>query len=100
MESLFAERLDEWVAERAAHSEALGEARGLERGEARGLERERALLARLAGRKFGPDAASRLAEAVAGVDDPDRLGEIGEAVLLCANGDEFRARAEEIARRR
>ncbi len=132
MESLFAERLDEWVAERAARSaeriaariaarsaarsEALGEARGLERGEARGearglergealgeargLERERALLARQAGRKFGAEAASRLAAAVAGVDDPDRLEEVGDAVIVCATGAEFLTRAEEIARRR
>ena len=104
MESLFAERLDEWVAERAerraerivARSEALGEARGLERG----LERERALLARLADRKFGAEAASRLAAAVAGVDDPDRLEEVGDAVIVCATGAEFLTRAEEIARRR
>ncbi len=108
MESLFAERLDEWMAERAARSEArgvaLGEARGLERGEARGeargLERERALLARQADRKFGADAASRLSAAVAGVEDPDRLEEVGDAVIVCATGAEFLARAEEIARRR
>ncbi len=123
MESLFAERLDEWVAERAERSaariaersealgEARGEARGLELGEARGLElgearertrgleRERALLARLADRKFGADAASRLAAAVAGVDDPDRLEEVGDAVIVCASGDALLARAEEIARR-
>ncbi len=96
METLFAERLDEWMAER--------EARGLERGASRertlGLERERALLARQAGRKFGADAASRLSAAVAGVEDPDRLEEVGDAVIVCATGAEFLARAEEIARRR
>ncbi len=104
MESLFAERLDEWVAERAARGLELGEARGVSLGEARervrGLERERALLARLAGRKFGADAASRLAAAVAGVEDPDRLEEVGDAVIVCASGDALLARAEEIARRR
>ena len=99
MESLFAERLDEWVAERAARSEARGLERGEARGLERGLERERALLARQAGRKFGPDAASRLAAAVATVDDPDRLEEVGEAVIVCATGAELLARAEEIARR-
>ncbi len=123
MESLFAERLDSLLAEREARSEALGEARGLELGEARGLElgearglergearglergvargleRERALLARQAGRKFGAAAASRLAAAVAGVDDPDRLEEVGDAVIVCASAAEFLARAKEIARR-
>ena len=100
MESLFAERLDEWVAERAARSAArdVTRERALER--ARGLERERALLARLADRKFGAEAASRLTAAVAGVDDPDRLEEVGDAVIMCATGAEFLARAEEIARRR
>ena len=113
MSTVFAERLEKWLderaeeraeeraakrvaerlAEHAAHERARGEARGLERG----LELERALLARLAGRKFGPDAASRLAAAVAGVDDPERLEEVGEAVILCASGAEFLARAEEIA---
>ncbi len=92
MESLFAERLDEWMAEREARVEA--------QVEARGLERERALLARQAGRKFGADAASRLAAAVAGVENPDRLEEVGDAVIVCASGDALLARAEEIARRR
>ncbi len=112
MESLFAERLDEWVAERAERSAASIAERIAERivarsaarsealGEARGLERERALLARQAGRKFGATAASRLAAAVAGVDDPDRLEEVGDAVIVCATGDALLARAEEIARRR
>ena len=100
MESLFAERLDEWMAEREARVEARSLERGEARGEARGLERERALLARQAGRKFGADAASRLAAAVAGVEDPDRLEEVGDAVIVCASGAEFLTRAEEIARRR
>ena len=104
MTTMFEKRLDDLLAERGARERALGlergEARGLERGEARGLERERALLARQAGHKFGPDAASRLAAAVAEVDDPDRLEEVGEEVILCATGAEFLARAEDIARRR
>ena len=64
------------------------------------MARARALLARQAGRKFGPDAAARLAAAVAGVDDPDRLEDVGEEAIACANGAEFPARAGEIARRR
>ena len=90
MTTMFEERLDSLLAERGARERALGEARG--------LERERALLARQAGRKFGPDAASRLAAAVTGVDDPDRLEEVGEAVILCESGAEFPARVEDIAR--
>ncbi len=99
METLFAERLDEWMAEREARVEARVEAQVEARERTLGLERERALLARLAGRKFGADAASRLSAAVAGVEDPDRLEEVGDAVIVCATGAEFLARAEEIARR-
>ena len=88
MGTMFEERLNGLLAKR--------EARGFERG----LELERALLVRLAGRKFGPDAASRLAAAIAGMNDSDRLEEVGDAVIACAGGAEFLDRAEEIAGRR
>ena len=85
MGTLLAERIDEF-AER--HLE-----RGREQGRERGLEEERALLARQAARKFGAGTAERLAALLGGIDDPERLAEIGEAVIDCADGSALLARA-------
>ena len=88
MKPLLAERIDQYV-------ERCSLERGLERGLAQGLERERALLSRLAERKFGKETAARLA----GMDDPERLDEIGEQVIDCATGDELLARSRSTSRR-
>ena len=66
----------------------------------RRLEWERALLSRQAGRKFGADTSARLAALLAGVADTDRLAEIGDLVVDCADGAELLARAREDADRR
>ncbi len=79
MKPLLAERIDQYV-------ERCSLERGLERGLAQGLERERALLSRLAERKFGKETAAR-------------LDEIGEQVIDCATGDELLARSRSTARR-
>lgn len=76
MGTLLAERIDEFAERRAQ-----------ERGREQGLEQERALLVRLAARKFGAETAERLAELLGGIDDADCLAEIGEAVIDCADGD-------------
>ena len=94
--------------ENAAAREEARLARELENATARtraetleqGLERERALLSRQAGRKFGADAGVRLAALLAGVADTDRLAEIGDLVVDCADGAELLARAREDANRR
>ena len=65
-----------------------------------GLERERTLLSRLAVRKFGAETGAGLAALLAGVADPDRLAEIGDLVVDCADGAELMARAREDAERR
>ena len=86
MGPLLARRIDESI--------EAGVARGLEQG----LEQERAMLARLAGRKFGAETGARLAELLAGVTDAERLAGIGDLVIDCADGAELLARAEETAR--
>ena len=57
-----------------------------------GLEHERALLRRMAASRFGTETAERLAEALAGITDPERLAEIGEWLVRCETGGEFLAR--------
>ena len=97
MGTLLAERIDEFAERRAEERAAERHARGLEQGREqgleRGLERERALLARQAGRKFGAATAERLAALIGGIEDAERLAEIGEAVIDCADGAALLARA-------
>ena len=64
---------------------------------AEGLEQERALVSRLAARKFDAETAARLAELLNRVDDPECLAEIGEQVIDCATGAELLARARRAA---
>ena len=69
---------------------------GIEQGRAQGIEegrvRERALLCRQAARKFGDDTSERLAAALAGVTDPDRLALVGDWIIECATAAELVAR--------
>ena len=104
MGSLLARRIDEYVETRVKTGIEAGIEAGIARTRAetleQGLERERALLSRQAGRKFGADAGARLAALLAGVADTDRLAEIGDLVVDCADGAELLARAREDADRR
>ena len=76
-----------------------GRAQGIERGaggDAEGVEQgrheERALLCRLAARKFDVGAAEGLAAALADVTDPDRLARVGDWIIECATASELLAR--------
>ena len=75
------ETLDEWAEEKFR----LGQAEGMKWG----IQRERALLIRQAQRRFGADVAEALSKLVGGVDDPDRLAEVGDLVVDCATGREL-----------
>ena len=75
--AVLAEKIDRWGAEI------------LERGIEQGIEQEKALLHRLASRRFGPAAAERLSAALAGVTDANRLAEAGEWIVDCATAAEF-----------
>ncbi len=70
----------------------------LEQGRAQGIEQgreeERALLCRLAARKFDAAAAETLAAAIAGVTDPDRLARVGDWIIECATAAELLARVD------
>ena len=65
---------------------------GRARGLAQGLGDQRALLCRLAARKFGASAAERLAAALSGVGDPARLAEVGDWIIECATAADLLAR--------
>ena len=70
--------------------------RGLERGREQGLEQgraeERALLCRLAARKFDAATGERLSAALADVADPARLAAVGDWIIECGTADELLAR--------
>ena len=68
-----------------------------EEGRAEVIEQERALLRRLAERKFGADTAERAAPLLAGIGEPERLADVGEWIIDCASGDELIARLEATA---
>ncbi len=71
----------------------------LEQGRAQGIEQgrheERALLCRLAARKFDGGAAEGLAAALAGVTDADRLARVGDWIIECATASELLARVRD-----
>ena len=83
-------RMDEWEQEWFRQGREAGVRRGREEGRAE----ERALLLRQAARRFGADTAEALAGLLEGVDDADRLAEIGEMIVDCRTGDELLARVE------
>ena len=87
---MLAETLDEWAEEKYRQ----GRVAGIERGHLKGrVEGERALLVRLAQRRFGADIAEALSKLVGEVDDPERLAQVGDMVVDCATGRELLDRA-------
>ena len=60
---------------------------GRAQGRTAGVAEQRALLVRLAARKFDAATAERLAAGLAGIEDPDRLAAIGDRIIDCADGD-------------
>ena len=67
----------------------------LEKGLEEGIERERALVRRLAVRRFGPGVVASLGPILDQLSDPDRIAAIADGVLECETADEFIARARE-----
>ncbi len=75
-----------------------GREMGLTEGKEQGLERQRAILLRLAARKFDADTATRLEALLAAIDDPDRLAVLGDHVIDSDDGEELLSRATGVAR--
>ncbi len=78
--TMLAETVQEWTAE------------WVEQGREEG---QRALLCRLATRKFDTVAGERLAAALAGVADPDRLAQVGDWIIECETPTELYARLDD-----
>ena len=62
---------------------------GREEGRREGIEHERELLRRQAAARFGLATADCLAAAIGAQTDPQRLMEVGEAIVRCATGNEL-----------
>ena len=75
-------RMDEWEQE------------WFRQGREAELAEERALLRRQAARRFGAETAEALGRLLEGVDDADRLAEVGEMIVDCGTGDELLGRIE------
>ena len=75
-----------------------GRVEGIEQGIEQGRHEERALLCRQAARKFGGDTSDRLAAALTGVTDPDRLAQVGDWIIECATAADLIARVVEDGR--
>jgi hypothetical protein len=95
------ERVSEWPRQWRQEGLEQGLAQGIEQGRAQGIEQgvveqgrdeERALLCRQAARKFDAAAGERLAAALAGVTDPDRLAQVGDWIIECATASDLLAR--------
>ena len=98
----------DWVAEGREQGLEQGREQGLEQGREQGLEQgreqgleqgleqgraeERALLCRLAARKFDAATGERLAAALADVTDAERLAEVGDWIIECGTEAELFAR--------
>ena len=63
---------------------SLGREQGISLGREEGMEHERQLLRRLAAARFDSATADRLAAAIGAEADPQRLMEVGEAIVRCA----------------
>ena len=78
--TMLAETVQEWTAE------------WVEQGREQG---QRALLCRLAAQKFDAAAAQRLASALEGIADPNRLAQVGDWIIECATAAELWARFQD-----
>ena len=77
---MLAETVQEWTAE------------WVEQGQ---LQGQRKLLCRQAARKFDAVAAARLAAKIEGVEDADRLAQVGDWIIECETADDLFARFED-----
>ena len=80
---MLAETVQEWTAE------------WVQQGREEGIQGQRALLCRQAARKFDAAAGERLAAALDGVADPDRLADVGDWIIECETAAELFARLTE-----
>ena len=87
------ERLQKYYDELERQADERGMARGLEQGIARGREQilieERALLRRMAARRFGDDVAASVAAMLVDIEDSEGFAAVGDAIVDCTTGYEI-----------
>ena len=87
------ERLQKYYDELERQAVERGLEQGLEQGRLRAREQflveERALLRRMAERRFGTPVADRLASVLAHIADNDGFAAVGDAIVDSASGDEL-----------
>ena len=88
--AMLAERVQEWYRE--------AREQGMEQGIEQGRAEERALLCRLAARKFDAGTGDRLSGLLSRFTAPGQLGEVGDWIIECDTGAELLARIEGMAR--
>ena len=93
--TMLAEQVREWTEEWVEEGREQGIAQGREQGIAQGRAEERALLCRLAERKFGAATARRLAAALEDVADAGRLAEVGDWIIKCGTAADLLARVSD-----
>ena len=86
------ERVAEWPKQWLQEGREQGIAEGREQGLTRGVDQQRALLCRQAAARFDADTATRLADLLAPIADPERLAEVGDWLVRCDTAAEFFAR--------
>ena len=93
MATILQARWDRYDADVRAEERELGLAQGRELGRAD----ERARLHRQAALKFGPGAAERFSDRLAGLTDREDMDRVGDWIIECESGDELLARMRSIA---
>lgn len=88
--------LEEAITEWRQAAIAEGRSQGIAEGRSQGRAEERALLRRLAARRFGADAGDALATLLGHEDDSERLATIGDLVVDAANSDELLRRGRSV----
>ena len=94
------ERLQKWYDELERQAKERGMARGIEQGIEQGMARgreqilteERALLRRMAERRFGTSVATGVAALLSDMDDSEGFAAVGDAIVDCTTGSELMQR--------
>ena len=96
--TMLAERVQEWTREWVEQGRTEGREQGRTEEHEHSLAAERTLLRRQAARKFEAATAERLAGAIADMDDPERLAEVGEAIIDCNSASDLIERIRIVCR--
>lgn len=92
--STLAEKVRKWGDELNQQWLEKGIEQGIERGRREGIEREKALVRRLAVRRFGAATARKSVPLLDQISDSERLNAIADAVIEAETSEEFIARVQ------